>query len=119
MLCLITLPVVTGMAQEPPPPASQRPALMQKYDKDGDGRLSPAEINAAYHPAGKKNHDAGTHRKQTRQAPASNDAQIQALLEQYDRDHNGTLDYEEMAALRNAMKKNPPAPSTPPAGKQP
>lgn len=65
---------------EKPVPAE----VMKKYDKDGDGKLSPEE-KAAW--------------------KADREAEKQAMLEKYDKDGDGKLNEEEKAAMKADRSK--------------
>ena len=106
-----SVPGMTANAQGPPPDTGRRAELIRKYDRDGDGKLSDAEIEAARPkegPRGPREVD-GDGPQQGRSTPCGNgelkhDGQMQALLEEFDSDGNGTLGIDEMAALRNALR---------------
>ena len=109
-----------ALAQGPPAHELKRQAeLVQKYDKDGDGKLSPTELRAA-RPTGPPR---GSHRfppvgstraPRIRSDASANalkhDAEMQAILERFDANGNGTLDLKEMAALRKARERGPVVP---------
>jgi len=104
---LTALPV---LAQRPPRTPQRDAELTARYDTDGDGKLSPAEIESARpsRPGSRQGNSAGDRGKpSSRWTPRSdiaNDAAIQALLEEFDRNGNGSLDEQEMATLRETMR---------------
>ena len=117
-------------AQGPPEPQrdpAARAEFLRKFDKDGDGRVSREEIEQARAAGelkgnGRKNRDAGSSDqrgaagdKKNGQPDLTNDRLIQKLLDEFDADHNGKLNFDEMAACREAMKKRGPAADPPPA----
>ncbi len=118
---IIGLWAMPGMAQQSSPQGStQRDALIKKYDQDGNGRLSPPEIDTAYRPSKQAETTTSATTRASRRTKAGqesatlkNDTQIQKMLDQFDQNHNGTLDYAEMNALR-AASPAPPAPATTP-----
>ena len=122
MTGIVGLWIMPGMAQQSSPQNStQRDALIKKYDRDGNGRLSQPEIDTAYRPLKQTGSAASTPSRTSRRtkeerrgATIKNDRQIQKTLEQFDQNHNGMLDYAEMDALRAALKTVPPPAPTPP-----
>ncbi len=128
---LITLGVLLGTcafasAQGGPPgdgprPGGKRPvpaAVLKKFDKDGDGKLSEDErkamqdarqeerkaMNAKYD----KDGDGKLSEDERAAMRADMEAQHKALLEKYDADKNGKLDPEEAEAAIAAGEKLPP-----------
>jgi Ca2+-binding EF-hand superfamily protein len=106
---------VVGEAQGPPPDPGRRAELLKRYDADGDGKLSPEEM-AAMRQAREERRKAGGGEAGNRRGATNgagtvaasvlrNDARIQALLEEFDRNGDGKLNDEEMDALREAMKQ--------------
>lgn len=101
-----------ALAQGPPPHETQRhEELVQKYDLDGDGKLSPAELRSALpsQPTEREPEapraDSGTDSRLDSGAPQTelrHDAETQRILERFDANGNGTLDLKEMDALRKA-----------------
>ncbi len=103
-----------SQAQGPPPDPGRRAELLGRYDKDGDGKLSEEELATMRQARDQRRKtngsEARTSRGTTSNAVAAvsgirNDARIQALLEEYDRNADGKLNDDEMAALREAMRR--------------
>lgn len=112
--------VFPAVAQGPPAHELKRQAeLVQKYDRDGDGKLSPTELRAARPsgpprgvpgaPSAHRDRKPGT-RLNTPGNELTHDAEIQAILERFDANGNGTLDLKEMDALRKARKREAAVP---------
>lgn len=110
-LMLLVVPGVMiccdAVAQGPPPDKGRQEALLKKYDKDGDGKLSESEIAAASPAAAQKpaagpgnNSQQPVRAGTTADAVPVNDRLMQALLEKFDVNGDGKLDLDEMAALR-------------------
>lgn len=109
----VCLPPAAGilLAQGPPGDAQRHAELVRKFDKDGDGRLSKEEIaavkekkgRAGGNPLERQSQGAGAE-KPHQETPLKNDERIQRLLERFDKDGNGKLDYDEMSALRGEIK---------------
>ncbi len=127
---LITLGALIGTcnfaaAQDAPPaaptpkirPQREVPAdVLKKYDKDGDGKLSPDEVKAmrdARKAETLKKYDKdgdGKLSDEERQAMKDDiETRRKALLEKYDANKNGKLDPDEMKAAREAGEEIPPA----------
>jgi EF hand len=134
---LLTLGVLIGTcsfaaaqdpaAPPPPPPAEagkpprgdrpQReipPALLKKYDKDADGKLSPeerktmqderkAEMLKKYD----KDGDGKLSEEENKTMREDQQAKRKALLEKYDANKNGKLDPEETKAAADAGEEIP------------
>jgi len=103
------------IAQGPPPDTGHSAALIEKYDKNGDGKLSDAEIEAAQPRVSPKPNltavTAETASTAVIQQPYKdstkyvNDREIQNLFNQFDVNQNGKLDLDEMEALRKNRKQ--------------
>ncbi len=85
------------------------PEVLKKFDKDGDGKLSPEEAKAAREARQAemlKKYDKdgdGTLSDEEKKAMADDmAAKRKALLEKYDTDKNGKLDPEERKAAADA-----------------
>jgi len=105
-------------AQGPPPQPQRDPAaraeFLRKFDKDGDGRVSREEIEQARASGvlkgnGRKNSKGGPSEtkgnKDAAQSDLKNDRLIQKIIDEFDLDRNGKLNFDEMAACREALKK--------------
>ncbi len=98
-----------ALCQGPPPDRARRKALIEKFDADGDGRLSPSEM-AKSRPEGRPGHVPHLRKQVTVDGDAENagksgfrhDAEMQALLETFDANDDGKLSSVEMEALRKA-----------------
>lgn len=110
VLCGVGIPIDSA-AQGPPPDPARRAKLLQKFDIDGDGKLSASEMEAAHAARGDaKRNGANRPDGQGRAKPAGpgpelkHDAAMQRILEQFDRDGDRTLSLGEMADLRAARR---------------
>jgi len=123
---LITLGVLIGTcsfaaAQDTPPPARPQrqmpPGMLEKFDTDGDGKLSESEMGAMQ--AEMKAKRAEMMKKYDKDgdgklSPDERKAQIadmqakhKALVAKYDANGNGKLDPEEFKAAREAGEEIP------------
>jgi len=115
------LTATRGIAQGPPPNETQRAELIKRYDTDGDGKLSPDELDAMRRARAERRKSAGDGPGRSADRPdrpavdptLKNDADIQQILERFDADGNGKLNDDEMAALRTA-RRQPRAPDAAP-----
>lgn len=99
------------------PQRQMPPGMIEKYDKDGDGKLSPDEMKAmqdqfrADREAAMKKYDKdgdGQLSGEERQAMRTDmEAQRKVLVEKYDANKNGKLDPEEFKAAREAGENIP------------
>jgi len=84
---------VSAQDEKSKPPRPDRQAIMERFDADGNGRLDPAERQAAREAMGKRRH--------------------RARLQQFDTDGDGTLNDAERAAaaahMRERVSANPRA----------
>ena len=105
--------VMSVIAQGPPPDTGRSAALIEKYDRNADGVLSAAEIESArpvsvagvgVAPDLERQLESGSKLAKSRTA-IGNDAEMQALFDQFDVNRNGALDGAEMDALRKSRKR--------------
>lgn len=118
MVLFLLLALIPGwiLAQGPPSDSNRKDALIRRYDVDGDGKLSDAEMQSA-RPPGTSDvprsqgpvSERPSGRGSVEHAVLKNDAAMQALLDKFDVDGDGKLDLEEMAALREASRARPDA----------
>jgi Ca2+-binding EF-hand superfamily protein len=124
-LCSATL-FLAGQAEEPQAARSAAPdsaqiELLQRYDKNHDGKLDEAELAAAHESMLQAgfNRPAGGERAGRRQAwlikhfDRNGDGKLdeaeraearRVILERFDTNHDGRLDEDERAAMREQLK---------------
>ncbi len=94
-----------ALCQGPPPDSTRRKALLEKFDMDGDGRLSPSEMAAARPeggPGSQKQEVAEVDAGKAGESGLRHDTEMQAILEKFDVNNDGKLSPAEMEALRKA-----------------
>jgi len=122
---LITLGALIGtcgfaVAQEAKPKRPDRPQreipadVLKKFDKDGDGKLSPDEAKTMRETRQAENlkkydkdGDGKLSDEERKIRQADMEAKRKALLDKYDANKNGKLDPEEMKAARDAGEEIP------------
>ena len=106
-----------ALSQGPPPDSGRHAELIRKYDKNGDGKLSESEVQAArsaasptrQRPAVARPGGPAESAKEARSATSlKHDKEMQALLDRFDVNGNGTLELPEMDTLRKERKRGVP-----------
>ena len=111
-LLIFALFTTVGFSQDQSDKPTKRAAFIKKFDKDGDGKLSESEREAAKKAAAKRGN------KGQPSDPRKPGPDRQALLKKFDKDGDGKLNTAEQAALRSAMqKKRGPAEKGPGKGR--
>ena len=107
---MVFLEIPPAFGQGPPPDPARRADLLRKFDRDGDGRLSAEEIEAARTSGRKRREDMAKRGKGMETGELRNDERMQGLLDRFDGDGDGKLNYEEMDALRMAKRQRMSSP---------
>ncbi len=111
ILPVLALLVEHTIAQGPPPDTARTTAIIAKFDRNGDGKLTEEEMRAAQPgmPAGA----ADTHASSPPAARGTQDDRalknaefIQRLLDKFDTDGDGSLNYAEMDGCRRFLRDN-------------
>ena len=107
------------------PPREVPPAVLKKFDTDGDGKLSPDEFKAmreARQAEMLKKYDKDGDGKLSDEEKKARDedmaAKRKAMIEKYDANKNGKLDPEEMKAAMDAGEEMPLGGRGPGGGKR-
>jgi Ca2+-binding EF-hand superfamily protein len=109
VLSLLSLISSWATADEPKE-QGRRTELLQKFDKNGDGKLDQQEVAAAREALGNKG----------KQARRGADEPAAEALKRFDKNGDGKLDAQEIAAARAArMKRGEGGPRRGPGGEMP
>ncbi len=88
--------LATAAPEGKPDAAARKEAMLKKFDKDGDGKLSDDEKAAMKAEMQKRRGEGGKGPDAARQAE---------MLKKFDKDGDGKLSDEEKAAMRAEMQK--------------
>lgn len=97
VIIALSVPSLAAAAPEGKPDAAARKeAMLKKFDKDGDGKLSEEERAAMRAEMQKRRGEGGKGPDAARRAE---------MMKKFDKDGDGKLSEEERAALRAEMQK--------------
>lgn len=88
--------LVTAAPEGKPDAAARKEAMLKKFDKDGDGKLSDEEKAAMKAEMQKRRGEGGKGPDAARRAE---------MMKKFDKDGDGKLSEEERAAMRAEMQK--------------
>ncbi len=97
VIVALSVPSLAAAAPEGKPDAAARKeAMLKKFDKDGDGKLSEEERAAMRAEIQKRRGEGGKGPNPERRAE---------MMKKFDKDGDGKLSEEERAAMRTEMQK--------------